>query len=128
MMLETVKTPPKPPTKPTAPSSRRSQIVSEGIPSELGGWVRLVQRKVERVWTTPGGVSMNADENTAVVTFFVDRNGNLMDEPIITQHASDPAIGESGLRAIKASAPFPPLPDGYPRMEQLVEYEFSLIR
>jgi hypothetical protein len=100
--------------------------ISEGIPSVLSGWVRLVQRKVEGVWAVPPGIMMDPDNNIAEVSFWVDRYGDLIGTPVVTKHAADPALGESGINAIMLAQPFPPLPEGYPQVEQLVVYAFKL--
>jgi len=69
---------------------------------------------------------MDAAENVAEVTFWVNRHGDLLGTPMVTKHAADPALGESGVNAIKLAAPFPPLPERYPHEEQMVVYGFTL--
>jgi TonB family protein len=69
---------------------------------------------------------MDDKENVAEVSFWVDSNGNLLGEPTVTKPAADPALGQSGINAIKLAAPFPPLPEGYPHPEQMIVYGFTL--
>ncbi len=69
---------------------------------------------------------MDAEENVAEVSFWVGQDGNLLSAPTVAKHAADPALGESGVNAILLAAPFPPLPEGYAQMEQLVVYAFTL--
>lgn len=107
--IKVAKNVPKPEVKPKAHSG--AKIVNDKLPDVLDGWARLVQRKVYRVYTVPGGVRMTEDKNEALVAFTVDRNGNLLAKPKIIQHASDKSLGQSGLRAILAAAPLPPLPE-----------------
>lgn len=97
----------------------------KALPSALGAWARLVQRKVERVWVIPGGLRLTT-ENSAVISFWVDRGGNLVGEPIVRDDGGAPALAQSGLDAIKAAAPFPPLPDGAGGLEQEVQYNFVI--
>ncbi|NLN92140.1 MAG: TonB C-terminal domain-containing protein [Candidatus Hydrogenedens sp.] len=125
--------PPKPipdltPVTPSEPQELKLTTgeASEGVPSELAGWVRLVQRKVEGVWAVPPGIMMDPANNIAEVSFWVDRYGDLIGTPVVTKHATDPVLGESGVNAIMLARPFPPLPDGYPQVEQLVVYAFKL--
>ncbi|MFP4191071.1 MAG: TonB C-terminal domain-containing protein [Candidatus Hydrogenedentota bacterium] len=93
----------------------------------LNYWGRLVRRQVERYWEIPGGIRLE-EENRAVVSFWVDRSGNLLAEPEIESHAHDPAIAESGKRAIEHAAPFPPLPSDFEEPEQQVMFVFNLQR
>jgi hypothetical protein len=58
----------------------------------------------------------------------VDRNGNLLGEPEVIKHASDPELGLSGCRAVKLAAPYSPLPDDYREPEQEVVYLFTLVK
>ncbi len=103
-----------------------SGVVADSVPSELAGWIRLVQRKVESVWAIPAGILMDADENVAEVSFWVNSDGRLLGTPTVTMHAADRALGESGVNAIRLADPFPPLPEGYPHQEQMVVYAFRL--
>jgi len=96
------------------------------VPSELGFWVTLVQRKVEAMFVVPSGVYMDDLENVAEVTFRVSRDGLLIGEPKITKPAADPNLGEAGLQAILLVGQFPPLPESYAPDEQLVVYAFTL--
>ncbi|HOC68502.1 MAG TPA: TonB C-terminal domain-containing protein [Candidatus Hydrogenedentes bacterium] len=87
-----------------------------------------VQRKVERMFAIPSGIYMDAAENIAEVSFWVDRNGNLLGTPTVTKAAADPALGDAGVNAILLANPFPPLPADYAQShaEQLVIYGFTL--
>jgi len=109
-------------------AERSEAKIVERLPTELDVWGSLVQRKVERLWVVPGGIALDAEETTAEVSFVVDRDGNLVGDPIIIKHASDLRLGESGLRAILLAAPFPPLPESFARSQQRVVYGFSLHR
>lgn len=97
---------------------------STRLPTELGTWGGLVKRKVEARWAPPTGLRIAANE--AIVSFWVDRRGNLIGEPEIIQHAQDRAVGDSALLAIKLGAPFPPLPKSFGEPEVNVIIVFRL--
>ena len=118
------KKPPKPEVEPRK-DTKPAISMREELPSVLDYWGRNVKRKVERYWTLPSGIRLDKAENEAVVVFWVDRRGNLTGLPTIAQAASDPALGESGVRAIRLAAPFPPLPDDYRESEVQVSYVFG---
>ena len=122
---------PGPATKPGSPfgtngPGKTGISAGQGLPTTLGSWVLLVQSKVERFWQTPTGLRLNAAENEALVSFWVDRNGNLIGEPQVIKRASALELGESGVRAIRLAVPLPPLPDDFRAMEQEVVLRFTL--
>ncbi len=90
----------------------------------LSYWCRQVQRKVDRIWQVPTGIP--ADGSEAEVGFWVYRDGTLADTPQIIKHATSPAVGESGVRAVQLAAPFGPLPENYPEPELWVIYAFKV--
>jgi len=103
----------------------RPGIDIEALPSALGMWGRLVQRKVEKVWVVPGGVRLTP-ENALVISFWVDIQGNLVGQPVVRQDGNSPELMASGLLAIKEGAPYPPLPDSFKGPEQEVQYTFVI--
>jgi outer membrane biosynthesis protein TonB len=103
----------------------RPGIDIEALPSALGMWGRLVQRKVEKVWVVPGGVKLT-EENALIISFWVDTQGNLVGEPVIRQDGDSPELLASGLLAIKEAAPYPPLPESFKGLEQEVQYTFVI--
>jgi outer membrane biosynthesis protein TonB len=113
-------------TTPKAPTVS----ATEALPSELGSWGRRVQLKVERIWTPPPGIRLGGEEMEAEIEFWVDRNGNLLGEPVVVRHAGNRTLGDSGIQAIKlAGTPrFPPLPATYDKSRQRVVYAFKLAR
>lgn len=116
--------------KPEVQQKKQSgaQIVDDRLPDALDGWARLVQRKVSRVWTIPGGIRMSGDATEALVSFTVDRNGNIIRPPKVIKHASDKSVAESGIRAILAAAPLPPLPEQMAITQQEIIYQFNIAK
>jgi TonB family protein len=90
----------------------------------LDTWGALAKRKIESRWVAPGGVSLASNE--ALVSFWVDRGGNLLEEPQVLRHAADRSVGESAVRAIKLAAPFPPLPKQFTEPEVNVTIAFRV--
>lgn len=126
--------PPEPKPKPPEPQQvakaepkKTGVTMQQRLPTALDYWGRLIQRKVEKTWVVPGGIRLAAEENEAWVSFWVDGNGRLIGQPEIVKHAGDASLGESGVRAILAAAPFPPLPEDFKGLEQQVVYVFSLV-
>lgn len=73
----------------------------------------------------PGGVKMDDEGAEAIISFWVDRNGNILGKPEVVK-TPDKALADSGVRAIMLAAPLPPLPFDYKAEEQQVVYVFSL--
>ena len=123
---------PAPPSKPVSEvqsdTPQKTGVKTNQLPNILNAWGRNLQRKVEKVWAVPGGIKLDAKNSEAWVSFWVDRNGNLLGTPEIVKAAADPALGESGVQAILAAAPLPPLPIDYKEEEQQVIYVFSLVK
>lgn len=123
------KQPPKPEPEVKKPEPKKTGIrIKQELPSILNSWGRLVQRKVEKYWVVPGGIRIDEANADALISFWVDHDGNLLGRPEIVKHAADAALGQSGVRAILAAAPLPPLPVEYEEAEQQVVYAFSLVK
>ena len=95
-----------------------------GIPSALGMWGGLVQRKVEKEWVVPEGLQLGAVDDGALISFWVNRDGRLVGEPEIVKEALDPAVATSAIRAVKAAVPYPALPDSFGDAQVQVYYTF----
>ena len=112
------------PMEPIDDAPKATLDFSDSFPDELSTWGGLVKRKVEARWAVPSGLRIAANE--ALVSFWVDRRGNLIGEPEIIQHAEDRAVGDSALLAVKLAAPFPPLPSSFREPEFNVIIVFRL--
>ena len=130
---ETKPDPPKPTKVAKAETPPVERLVQKAgpklkqqLPSELQGWAGLVRKKVDRLWTEPGGVRVGAEGIEAVVSFWVDKQGRLIGEPEIVVSDASGALAASGVRALKAANPFPPLPPDYRAREQQVFFAFTM--
>lgn len=56
-------------------------------------------------------------EGRAVLGVRIDRAGHLVGKPKILESTSHGILDDEALRMVEAAAPFPPLPDGYPKLE-----------
>ncbi len=108
------------------PNVTGTGFAGSGLPSELSGWGGNVKRKVETAWIVPDGIRIIVGNNQAIVSFWVDRFGNLLGEPTVVKEASDPELAQSGLMAVKLAAPFPPLPETFKESKVEVHYVFTL--
>ena len=121
------------PTRPSAqppqptrglPTGKAGVSMAGGIPNALGAWGGLIQRKVEKEWKVPEGVILGPADDGAVLSFWITRDGELIGEPEVVKHAVDKEVAASAIRAIKAAAPYPPLPESYSDAEVQVFYTF----
>ncbi len=111
---------------PTDPKSLDTVIgMQSNLPSELSGWSRLVQRQVFNSWQMPIGVRADPEENQAEISVWVNRNGELVGEPVVLSQGLDPELAQTGIEAVKNAAPFPPFPDNFSDPEQQVVFTFT---
>ena len=99
-----------------------------GVPSVLGMWGGLVQRKVEKEWVVPEGIQLGPVDDGALISFWVNRDGQLVGEPSVEKHAVDSAVAVSAIRAIKSAVPYPALPDSFGDAKVQVYYTFIPIK
>lgn len=116
------------PKLPVAPVAAPGVSMAQALPSALGAWGGLVQRKVDRAWLLPEGVRLGPKDDVAVISFWVSRDGRLLGEPSVVRQASDPEVAASAVRAVKAGAPYPPLPESYQDTEVQVVCTFTPVR
>ena len=85
------------------------QFDTKGV--EFGPWVRRFVAQIRRNWFIPyAALSMHG---RVVLTFFVDRNGNVTDLTVLQPSIVD-AFTNSAFNALKSSNPTRPLPEEYP--------------
>lgn len=72
-------------------------------------YLAIVRDKVERNWNPPPG----AKGSKVKVTFKVLRSGRLRERPELQESSRNFYFDQAAIRAIQASEPFPPLPEGF---------------
>lgn len=107
-----------------------SAVEAADFPTALSYWATLVKRKVDRAWKNkvPAGITLDSPEMVVRVGFWVNRSGELIENPIVLDGAIDPGLRMSCIQAIKDSIPLPPFPDGFNEAEQYITYVFTLTR
>jgi outer membrane biosynthesis protein TonB len=107
-----------------------SAVEAADFPDALSYWATLVKRKVDRAWhgKVPPGLSLDAAELKVRVGFWVNRNGEVIEDPVIVDGSLDTTLRASCIQAIKECLPLPPFPDTFTEAEQYITYVFTLSR
>jgi TonB family protein len=94
-----------------APASMSFSRPSQGYASdmEFRQYYSAIASRVESSWIYAGD---ELDRLDAIVSIKIDRKGTLLDY-WIEKSSGDKAFDDSALKAVKKSAPFPPLPGGF---------------
>lgn len=105
---------PEPPrreeTSPEAAGERREDSVDlQAKKTPYDAYLLLVRRKVERRWSDPPQALSGKKEGKAVIRFTIDASGALKEVRIKTT-SGNPTLDEGTLAAVRAAAPFTPLP------------------
>ena len=127
--LRTSSAPTRPTRKQAEPvpgiaSGKPGLQMAGGVPSALGMWGGLVQRKVEKEWVVPEGIQLGPVDDGALISFWVSNDGQLIGEPEVVKQALDSAVAISAIKAIKSAVPFPALPETYGDAKVQVYYTF----
>lgn len=113
---------PKPEVVAKAPPPS-SGVQQSQLPSILNAWGRNVYRKVHPRWIPPSGMQLTPEQKEVHISFWVGRNGMLLEQPKVVK-AANQALAQSGINAIIAAQPLPPLPLEYAAEKQEVVYVF----
>ncbi len=117
---------PKPEVVAKAPP-QETGVKRDMLPPVLNAWGRQVQRKVEKYWMQPGGVRLDAAESSVQISFWVGRDGMLLSQPVVETANANPALADSGVRAVIDAQPLPPLPIEFAADRAQVYYTFSMM-
>ena len=98
-------------------SSKQGQVLQALNPEEknITGYYRALVEKISRGAGTAGQSASAKGQVT--LSFAISAEGKLVGEPEVVG-AADPALGASGIQAVKTAAPFPPLPQELRKSEE----------
>jgi periplasmic protein TonB len=96
---------------------------------QYGYYANILQQRVAQNWKT-GDIDPRITNGPRVtVTFTIQKDGSLAPGSVkITQRSGIAPLDYSAQRAIFDAAPFPPLPQGFPRSQADIELSFELRR
>ncbi|MDI6777333.1 MAG: TonB family protein [Syntrophales bacterium] len=90
-------------------------------------YLRKIKKKIENIWTYPQKAYEQKEEGVAVVKFSITKSGALLDPVIMTSSGSKLLDGET-IGAVKAAAPYDPLPRHFnlSRLNIVAEFQYRL--
>lgn len=106
-------------TKPEPePEPEPKQVVSGPLTVEaedfpFAYYLALIESRIGGRWSPPSGLVSSGKPPAATVRFEIGRSGKVRD-PHITISSGIPFFDRSAIGAVRASDPFPPLPDAFP--------------
>jgi TonB family protein len=106
--------------RPAEPGQPANPLTLDQARFHFGYYTNIVIKSVNRNWQ----YSSEFESLRSVIYFQIQRNGDL-DKVEIEQSSGDPLFDQLALRAVKLSAPFPPLPEGYGDNYLGVHFEFK---
>ena len=84
-------------------------------------YLNQIRKRIAENWMWSSTTSGNF---RTVIYFRIQRDGQIS-EPVWKERSGSPIFDNLALRAVKISAPFPPLPDGYPEDNLGIYFEFN---
>ena len=105
---------PDPPRREETPpevggKGREDSVDLQSKKSRYDSYLLTIRRRIERQWSHPSRALPDKKEGKAVIRFTIDASGALKGVRIATASGS-PALDEGTLAAVRAAAPFAPLP------------------
>ena len=95
--------------------------------SQFGAYADLLRDRVAQAWKSGDVDPRIRTAPKVTVTFTLHRDGSATGVQV-TQRSGVPALDFSAQRAILEAAPFPPLPQGFPKNDCVIEFVFELKR
>ena len=96
-------------------SQENNKDIYKGVArSEWNVYMRDLQSQIKRNLSLPQDIEASKPDNAKVVTLFkISKEGSLMSEPVIEKSSGIESVDLSCIKAIKLTAPFRPLPNGF---------------
>ena len=90
-------------------SSESGFFDTKGFP--LGEYASLIVERIKAKWNIPS--HLQSFQGHTTVLYYIDKNGRYENARIVTSSGSN-SFDIAALMAVIESAPFPPLPQGFP--------------
>lgn len=89
-------------------------------------YLDIVQHKVKNNWQEPSKILASYKELANMVSFRLHKDGSVTDI-MLKEHSQNNLLDSSALKAVKDSAPFPPLPENYNKdyLDIIIEFNLS---
>lgn len=92
-----------------------------------GWYLSVVQGKVSSNWSQPSARLIVEDSLTVSVAFVITRDGSVRDVRV-SRSSGRSTVDQSAVKAVRDSAPFPPLPDDYMENRLEVTIDFTILK
>ncbi len=93
-------------------SGREDSVTLGGEKSRYDTYLLLIRRKIEQRWSYPPQAVSAKKEETTVIRFTIDASGVLKGVRVMNGSGS-PVLDEGTLAAVRAAAPYAPLPKDF---------------
>lgn len=90
-------------------------------------YLSVVQGKVSSNWVQPSARLILEDSLTTSVSFSIGRDGSISDVRV-SRSSGRSTVDQSAAKAVRDSAPFPPLPDDYRETRLEVTIDFTILK
>jgi len=111
--------------QPAPAQTSTARVTASRFP--YGWYLSVIQGKVSSNWDQPSARLLAEDSLTASVSFTIRRDGSVHGIQV-SRSSGRSTVDQSAARAVRDSAPFPPLPDDYMRDTLEVTIDFTIVR
>ncbi len=116
---------PKPKTESAPAQTSTARVSASRFP--YGWYLAVVQGKVSSNWSQPSARLIVEDSLTTSVAFTIARDGSVRDVRV-SRSSGRSTVDQSAAKAVRDSAPFPPLPDDYRENTLQVTIDFTILK
>jgi periplasmic protein TonB len=113
------------PRQQPAAQSGRARVTASRFP--YGWYLQVIQGKVSSNWDQPSARLLAEDSLTSSVSFVIRRDGSVHGITV-SRSSGRSTVDQSAAKAVRESAPFPPLPDDYMQSTLEVTIDFTIVR
>ncbi|HZS34095.1 MAG TPA: TonB family protein [Methylomirabilota bacterium] len=109
--------------RPNAPSTSTGSIAVDASDFPFTYYLRLIQSKIGERWTPPRAAAAGGER--AVILFEIQRDGQVVREPVLERSSGNGLYDQSAIRAVTEASPFPPLPPEFKASALRVHFGFE---